>query len=126
MILINFSHPLTAEQRTQVETPTGHPIDRLIEVPIQFDHARPFLDQVLELVEGVGLAPREWQGEPILVNPPALSAIAVTLMAELHGRMGYFAPVLRIRPVEGSLPPRYEVAEVINLQGVRDRARRER
>jgi hypothetical protein len=40
--------------------------------------------------------------------------------------MGYFPPLARLRPVEGSLPPRYEVAEVINLQQVRDAARRRR
>jgi hypothetical protein len=48
------------------------------------------------------------------------------VLAELHGRMGYFPPVLRLRPVEQALPPRYELAEVINLQAVRDSARKER
>ncbi len=47
-----------------------------------------------------------------------------TLLAELHGRMGYFPAIVRIRPVVDSLPPRYEVAEIINLQNVRETARR--
>ena len=38
----------------------------------------------------------------------------------------YFPPVLRLRPVLGSLPPRYEVAEALNLQSVRDLARNAR
>jgi hypothetical protein len=33
---------------------------------------------------------------------------------------------VRLRPVENALPPRYEVTEVINLQGVRDNARKKR
>jgi hypothetical protein len=37
--------------------------------------------------------------------------------------MGYFPPVLRLRPVAGSVPPQFEVAEILNLQAVRDRAR---
>jgi hypothetical protein len=40
--------------------------------------------------------------------------------------MGYFPPVLRLRPVEGALPPRFEAAETLNLQGVRDAARKKR
>jgi hypothetical protein len=47
-------------------------------------------------------------------------------LAELHGRMGYFPPILRLRPVEGAIPPRFEVAEIINLQALRDAARKER
>ena len=48
------------------------------------------------------------------------------MLAELHGRLGYFPPVLRLRPVEGALPPRFEVAEILNLQDVRDAARAKR
>ena len=66
------------------------------------------------------------QTEPVLVNLPSLNFIAALLLAELHGRMGYFPPVLRLRPEPGSLPPQYEVAEILNLQSVRDGARRKR
>jgi hypothetical protein len=126
MILLNFTHPLTGDQRAAIEQITGQAIERLIDLPAHFDQAQPFVEQVRTLVEATGLTPGEWQGAPILVNPPALAAIAVTLLAELHGRMGYFPPVVRLRPVEGALPPRYEVAEIINLQQVRDRARETR
>jgi hypothetical protein len=78
------------------------------------------------LVDSVDLAPSDWQTQPLLVVPPSLNFIAVTLLAELHGRMGYFPPVVRLRPVAGSTPTRYEVAEIINLQQVRDEARSRR
>jgi hypothetical protein len=58
--------------------------------------------------------------------PPALNFIAVTLLAELHGRMGYFPSCVRMRPVPGAVPPRYEVAEVLALQKVREEARMRR
>jgi len=48
------------------------------------------------------------------------------LLAELHGRMGYFPPIVRLRPVPNALPPRFEVAEIINLQAVREAARTRR
>lgn len=126
MILLNFSHPLTPAQLTHVETLTGQQVERAIDAPAQFDPAHLSGPQAVALVESCGLTPAEWQTAAILVVPPALNFIAVALLAELHGRMGYFAPCLRMRPVEGALPPRYEVAEILDLQGQRDVARRQR
>ncbi len=126
MILLNFSHPLTPDHLAQIEALVGEKIARVIDAPAQFDHARPFAPQVEALVDAVGLSPQEWQAAPILVNPPSFNLIAVTLLAHLHGRCGYFPTVLRLRPVEGALPPRFEVAELVNLQAVRDAARHTR
>lgn len=123
MILLNFTHPLTPEHLAQIEALTGQAIGRVVDAPAQFDVAAPFAPQVADLVDSLGLSPVAWQTEPILINPPALNVIAATLVAELHGRMGYFPPVLRLRPVAGSLPPRFEAAEIINLQVVREQAR---
>ena len=125
MILLNFSHPLSGDQLTRIAELTGE-APQVIAAPAQFDHQRPFVEQVRALVDGLGLTPKEWQTTPLLINPPALNLIAVTLLAELHGRMGYFPTVLRLRPVADSTPPRFEVAELVNLQAVRDEARRQR
>jgi hypothetical protein len=126
MLLINFTHPLSPAQLAAVETLAGRPVERVIDAPAAFDHALPFIDQVAALVDSTGLSPAEWQTTPLVVNPPALAVIAATLIAELHGRMGYFPAILRIRPVAGSTPPVYEPAEIINLQAVRDAARTRR
>jgi len=40
--------------------------------------------------------------------------------------MGYFPPVVRLRPVEGSIPRRFEVAEILDLQALREQARTQR
>jgi hypothetical protein len=124
MILLNLSHPLTAEQRAQIEHLAGQPIERLIERMAQFDLGQPFAEQAVALVDSLGLAPAEWQTAPLLVNLPSLNFGAAAVLAELHGRCGYFPPIVRLRPVEGSLPPRYEVAEIVNLQAIRDGARK--
>jgi len=126
MILLNFSHPITPDQLLQIEALAGQPVERMIDLPVQFDSAAPFLPQLHELVEQIPLSAGELQTVPLLVNPPALNFITALLLAELHGRMGYFAPIVRLRPVPGSLPPRYEAAELLNLQAVRDEARRSR
>jgi hypothetical protein len=123
MILLNFSHPLTAEHLAQLEALASGPMARVIDVPVQFDLDQPFTDQVTALLGDLSLSPADWQTLPFLINPPALSAIAVVLLAELHGRMGYFPTVVRLRPVTGCTPPRFEVAELVNLQAVREAAR---
>jgi hypothetical protein len=87
---------------------------------------KPVIPQVQALIEQMPLTPEEWQTAPLLVVLPSLNYIAAIVLAELHGRMGYFPPIVRLRPVEEALPPRYEVIEVINLQGVRDAARKKR
>jgi hypothetical protein len=126
MILLNFAHPITPAQLEQVEALAGRPIERIIEVPSQVDPQQPLTPQAVALADAAGLAPADWQALPLLVNPPSLNFVAAVLLAELHGRCGYFPAILRLRPVADSLPPRYEVAEIINLQNVRDAARRKR
>ena len=123
MLILNFGHPLTPEQREQIEALTGQAIEEVLEVPSAMDNARPFAEQIAEKVAAIPLTPEDWQTKPLLVNPPTYNFSAVTLMAYLHGLMGYFPPVIRLRPVPGAVPPRFEVAEIINLQAVREAAR---
>lgn len=126
MIILNYAHPITAVQQEQIVALTGQHIDRLLDIPSQIDLQQPLLPQIVAMTDAAGLSPQQWQSEAILVNLPALNFSAAALLAELHGRMGYFPPVLRIRPIAGSLPPRYEVAEILNLQVLRDEARTRR
>ena len=124
MILLNFTHPLTDAQLAQIEELTGNAIERLVETMVQLDEQAEFSQQVTALADEVGLEPRDWQTLPILVNPPGHAPGAVALLAELHGRMGYFPAIVRLRPVQGSNPRRYEIAEIMNLQEIRDSARK--
>jgi hypothetical protein len=126
MLLINFSHPITNAQAAQIEALTGQPISRTIAVLPQFDEQQPFAPQVQALLAQIDLTPAQWQGEPILVMLPSLNFIAAVLLAELHGRMGYFPPVVRTRPVADSVPRQFEVAEVLDLQAIRETARKRR
>ncbi len=126
MILLNFAHPLIQDHLHQVKALTGRKVERVVEVHTQIDPQQPLVPQVVALADAAGLSPAEWQTLPLLVNPPSLNFIAVALLAELHGRCGYFPAHLRLRPVQGSLPPRYEVAEILDLQAVRDKARKRR
>ncbi|MCC9078460.1 CRISPR-associated protein Csx15 [Litorilinea aerophila] len=126
MILLNFSHPITPNQQEQIEALTQQKIQRIIAVMPQFDEQRPFAPQVQALLAQVELTPEEWQSAPLLVVLPSLNFIAAVLLAELHGRMGYFPPIVRTRPAANTTPRRYEVAEILDLQQIRDEARRKR
>lgn len=125
-IIINFSHPITPAQKAQIEELTGQPVERVIDVPAQFDPAQSFADQAHALIDAAGLSSQEWQSLPLLVNLPSLNVIAALVLAELHGRAGYFPAVLRLRSITATTPPQFEVAEVFNLQSIRDDARNRR
>lgn len=123
MILLNFAHPLTDAHLARVAELAGRPVERVIDAPAHFAHDRPFPAQVHELLARVGFTPAEWQTLPLLVNLPSLAVITGVLLAELHGRCGYFPTVLRSSPTSGTSPVQYEVAELLNLQAIRDVAR---
>jgi len=126
MLLLNFSHPITEAHTAQIEALTGQAIGRMIDALPHFDEQQPFPPQVQALLAQIDLTPSQWQSEPLLVVLPSLNFIAAALLAELHGRMGYFPPVVRTRPVADALPRRYEVAEILDLQMMREDARRKR
>ncbi len=126
MLLLNFTHPLAPDQIARLEQLTGQAIERVIDIKTQIDPQADLVPQIVALVAACNLSPAEWQTAPLLVVPPALNFVAVVLLAELHGRCGYFPAHVRTRPVANALPPRYEIAEVLNLQAVRDQARTQR
>lgn len=126
MLLLNFSHPLTDAHLARIREIAGREIERLITVPTQFDHGRSFDEQVRILLANVPLTADQWQTTPLLINLPSLTPISAVLLAEIHGRTGYFPTIVRLRPIAGSTPPQYEVAELLNLQAIRDAARARR
>lgn len=126
MFLLNFSHPITDMQFSQIcELLDGVSIET-INVKTYFDDQLPFASQVEALLEEVPLTADQWQSEPIAVVLPAFNFITAVLLAELHGRMGYFPPIVRTRPAAGAVLRQFEVAELIDLQSVREVARMKR
>ena len=124
MLILNFSHPLTDAQLAQVTALADEPIIQTRDILTQLDPAQPFTQQVVALVESVGLTPAEWQTLPLLSarlrpRPPR---------SHPPGRAprpdGLFAStVLRSAPGRRAHPAALWVAEIINLQAVRDAAR---
>lgn len=122
VIVLNFSHPLTDSQRESLRLELNCLVEEVRDVRVHFQDDRPFIPQARELVDSVGLTPRQWQTLPLVIVLPSLAEITAVVLAELHGRMGYFPTVIRRRRVSQA-PPEYELAEVIDLQAVRDQGR---
>src|SRR5947207_1695790 len=126
MLILNFTHPFTSEQRAHIEALAKTSIDEIRTIPVQINQDGPLEPQIIAIVDDVGLSSKEWQIRPLLINPPGYAPAAFVLLAELHGRIGHFPTLIRLRPVAGSTPTFYEVAELINLQAIREEARRRR
>lgn len=125
MLILNYTHPLTPDQIEQITALLGT-TPEIRTIPVQIDHSQPLDAQIAALIDAAGLTTEAWQTTPLIINPPGFAPAAAALCAELHGRSGHFPTLLRLRPIASSTPTRYEVAELLNLQAVRDQARERR
>jgi hypothetical protein len=125
MLVINFSHPLTAEQVAHIETLAGTSLEGIHTVPVEINQAEPLEPQIVAIVNSVDLSAEDWQTRKLLINPPGFAPAAFVLLAEIHGRMGHFPTLIRMRPVSGPVTY-YEVAELLDLQVIREQARHRR
>lgn len=130
ILVLNFTHPLSQQQREQIEALASTSIEEIRTIPVQINLSEPLEPQIIKVIDSVNLSSQEWQTRPLLINPPGYGPAAFVLLAELHGRIGHFPTLLRLRPVQAQLSHRttatYEVAELINLQTIRETARRRR
>jgi hypothetical protein len=122
ILVLNFSHPFTASQREQLILQLGIEIEVRV-IQVQINNERSLAEQAALLADATMLSSEEWQTLPLVVNPPGFAPVAMALLAELHGRMGHFPMLVRLRPAVDSMSMTYEVAELLNLQALRDEAR---
>jgi hypothetical protein len=122
MLILNFSHPLTNDQSKQIEAFAATTIDDIRTIPVQINQDEPLDQQIIAIANATGLTSEEWQTRTLLINPPGYAPAAFALLAELHGRIGHFPTLIRLKPKKNILTT-YEVAELLNLQEIRDTAR---
>src|SRR6266516_4508847 len=125
MLILNFTHPITNEQQAQIEALANTSIQEVRTIRVQINQEELLEPQITTIVDAAGLSSEEWQTLPLLINPPGYAPAAFVLLAELHGRIGHFPSLIRLRPKAGPVPA-YEVAELLNLQEVREAARKRR
>lgn len=123
MNLLNFSHLLSKSALSDLEKAVGAPLEHVINLMPQFDARQPFMPQVVALLDTAGISSQQFQTEPWLVALPALNYIAALLLAELHGRIGHFPSIIRLRPTANGSVTTYEFAEILDLEQERQQAR---
>ena len=131
MLILNFTHPLIEQQLEQIKILANTGIEEVHTIHVQINQAEPLEPQIISIINAVGLSPEEWQTHPLLINPPGYASAAFVLLAELHGRIGHFPALIRFRPTHlqsshGHQTTTYEVAELLNLQTIRETARKRR
>jgi len=114
------------ENLREIEALAGCTVSEVIEVPSQVDLQSPLEPQISSRLDGLGISPRVWQTEPLLVNLPSLNCSAAVVLALIYGHTGHFPSVLRLAPETGNVVIRFKVVEILNLQAVRERARGKR
>lgn len=121
--IVNFSHPITATHQRQIADLLNIDITQLliIDVRCQIDQTQPLVPQAAAIVDAAGLFSEDWQTRPLVVNPPALANASLTVVADIHGRMGYWPPILRV--VADNEVGGFKVSEIVQLQRVRDDGR---
>ena len=124
--IVNFTHPLTPIIIKQIEQVLEQQIEDVKNIKTQLNEDKSFDEQIQQLVDEVGFSSDEWQTGKFLVHVPGFAPAASALLAELHGRMGHFPTILRLRAIENTTPRQFELAEIINLQSMRDASREKR
>lgn len=123
-IVLNFLQPLTQSHRDQIGDYLKAKIYEVIEpttLPVRLDELSNFVEQARALLDETGLTPEEWRTLPLVINLPGFSPLSAILLAEMQGRMSRLPHVIRMRP-SASDRTVFEIAEVIALQDIRDKA----
>ena len=126
MFLINFGYPLADLQKARIEELLSQNIGGYFHIPVQFDNSLPFEEQVENLLIDSDLPYQEFMTHPIAIILPSHAYIAALILIEIQARIGRFPAIIRFRPRPESLPLEYEVAEVVDLQHLRDTLRKKR
>lgn len=123
MKILNFSHEITSAQLEQIAALTNSSVTDLavVTIKVQLDHEQPFAAQVAKLVEEAAASVDLLVGGYLVVLP-GLSSAAAALIAALHGVTGHFPSFIRLKSIAGPVTT-FEVAEIVNLQNVRNENR---
>jgi hypothetical protein len=126
--VLNFSgHPVLPGQQEAIRQRMHWLSVDVIDVPFgNVPEDENFVPSIANALENVELSAEEWQTTPLVVIPAGYAAAWSVVLAELHGRLGYFPDVVRLRPARTVSNEKFEVAEIMNLREVRHNSRDKR
>ncbi|NTW83686.1 MAG: hypothetical protein HGB36_10025 [Chlorobiaceae bacterium] len=126
--MLNFSgHPVLPGQLEAIKELMLWPSMEVIDVQMgTIAEDRKFVANIVRAIDRIDLSPEQWQTVGIVAVPAGYSAIWSVILADLHGRLGYFPDVVHLRPAQSASAEKYEVAEIMNLREVRHASREKR
>lgn len=127
-LALNFSgHPVLPGQQKAIQKRMGWPNIEIIDVPMgTVKEDENFLKTAIRKVDDIDLLPDEWQTFSLAVIPSGYSPLWSALLAEIHGRLGHFPDVVRLRPAPQGEKEKFEVSEILDLRDIRHQARAKR
>ena len=128
MIILNFSHPLTDNQKEQIRKKLSVSIkewheSKILRINCYINIDRPLSEQINNILDNI---PENVWHKHILFIPPPIAHSAILITISIRERCGYYPQSIRIKRERKSLPPRYVIAEVINLNDFREQSRAKR
>lgn len=125
MIILNFSHPLTQEQKEQIRQKAGISKNdwnnsRVIRVNCYINIEKDLPRQINQILENI--PNYVWNGH-VMIVPPPIAHSAILISIGIRERCGYYPQAIRIKRVTKSLPPKFVVAEVIDLNNFKEKSR---
>jgi hypothetical protein len=112
--IINFSHPLTPEQVSEIESVESIKIEDIINVPVQFDIESDFSSQFISLMKNIEHLESDFFNL-VYINPPSLGIIAFMLGVEIK-KYFYNTKILRWKQDRTGIFPVWKLAEVIEIK----------
>jgi hypothetical protein len=126
--ILNFSgHLVSPGQQQAIEKHMHWPSSSVVDVRLgNVPEDNNFAAAITKAIERAGLSREEWQTIPCVAVPAGYPAVWSVILAELHGRLGHFPDVARLRPTQPGSGEKYEVAEILNLRELRHASRSKR
>ena len=126
MILNCSGHPVHPAQKSAIENLMHWQEAEVLDVALgNVPEDEHFIPAIEKAVDRLDLTSKDWE-QPIVVIPAGYAPIWSVLQPILHGRLGHFPDVVRLRPVDPITGVRYEVAEIMPLQQLRHESRGKR
>ena len=128
MRILNFSYTLTETQEKQIQKLLNLNDDEWQEVDIRRIEARLNIDkdmqkQIERILASIPMSLKEWQAKPVMIVPPPIAHSAILIAVGIFSICGYFPPIIRRKKQQNTLPPQFVVAEIIELDAFKNKAR---
>ncbi|KAF0208377.1 MAG: hypothetical protein FD171_860 [Actinobacteria bacterium] len=124
--IVNFGHALTPAVVDEIVEAAGCEGFSLHEVEFAANLSELLEPQVVAAIDATNIDPGDWPRLNLVVGLPTHAPLTAVVLAELHGRLGHFPAIVRFAPDDGALVRNYRLAEVLNLEAMRSRARTRR